>query len=121
MAKDQTKRLPPKTLQADTDALAALSSVAGYAPSKPECSVQSVQTLADTMKAAQDIEVQAYGTADEKRDGATGKEWEFHNRILSVKQQVLAQYGEDSDELQRLGRKKKSEYKKPGGRKKAKT
>lgn len=47
------------------------------------------------------------------RDTATTAERAFHNAMLVVKKQVSAQYGEDSDEVQAVGLKKKSEYKRP--------
>jgi len=40
----------------------------------------------------------------------------LHNAILGAKTQVLAQYGADSDAIQSLGLKKKSERKRPTGR-----
>ena len=121
MAKDQTKRLSPKQLQADTNAFAALSGISDYNPSKAQCKIENAQTVAAAMKTAQDEEVKAYGLADAKRDIAAAKEWEFHNLMLAVKDQVIAQYGDDSDELQKLGLKKKSEYKAPKPKRKAST
>lgn len=41
-------------------------------------------------------------------------EWEFHNAILVAKEQVIGQYGIDSNEAQAVGIKKKSERKSPG-------
>jgi hypothetical protein len=40
-------------------------------------------------------------------------QWEFHDAILGVKNQVKAQYGADSDEVAALGLKKKSERRPP--------
>ena len=45
------------------------------------------------------------------------REWEFHNAMLGAKMQVTAQFGDDSDEVQAIGLKKKSEYKAPTRRK----
>lgn len=42
-----------------------------------------------------------------------------HGGTVTAGKQVIAQFGEDSDELQKLGKKKKSEYKKRTGRKPA--
>ena len=39
--------------------------------------------------------------------------------MLGVKEQVIAQYGKNSDQVQALGLKKKSEYKAPKPKKKA--
>ena len=40
-------------------------------------------------------------------------EWAFHNKLLEVDDQVVAQYGRDSNEAQAVGRKKESERKSP--------
>jgi hypothetical protein len=40
-------------------------------------------------------------------------QWAFHNAMLGAKQQVLAQFDDDSDEAQALGLTKKSERAKP--------
>ena len=50
---------------------------------------------------------------DTARDDAAAAEWAFHNAMLGGKDQVKAQFGDDSNELQSLGLKKKSEYKSP--------
>jgi hypothetical protein len=46
-------------------------------------------------------------------------ERDFHNAILGAKDQVKAQFGKDSNELQALGLKKASEYKRPSPKKKS--
>jgi len=43
-------------------------------------------------------------------------ESEFHDFTLAVKEQVIAQYGKSSDQVQSLGLKKKTEYKAPARR-----
>lgn len=55
----------------------------------------------------------------ETRDMAAIAEWEFQNFMLGAKLQVQAQYGDSSNEVQSLGLKKKSEYKRAKGLKKA--
>jgi hypothetical protein len=44
-------------------------------------------------------------------------EWAFHNAILGVKEQVRAQFGPDSNEVQALGLVKKSEKARPSAAK----
>ena len=55
--------------------------------------------------------MQAQATADSERDNAVAAEWDFHNFVLGAKEQVIAQFGKDSNEVQSIGLKKKSEYK----------
>jgi hypothetical protein len=69
------------------------------------------------MKGAQDEEFAIQNALATARDSSTAAEWEFHNFMLAVKEQIIAQFGKNSDQLQALGLKKKSEYKKPAARK----
>jgi len=48
-----------------------------------------------------------------RRNSSVAAQWTFHNAMLGAKQQVLAQYGDDSDEAQAVGLTKKSERAKP--------
>ena len=110
---DETRRLSPAVRQADLDALAALKNITGYAPANPAYALDKVQTASDTMTGKQEIEVQKQGELDAARDDATAAEWAFHKAILGVKEQVKAQFGSDSNELQAIGLTKKSEFAKP--------
>ena len=122
MAKDQNRRLNPKEVQDDLsvlDAIVALTPT--YTPANAQFSVVNLQSAKTAMTGAQATETQKQGEVDAARDAANAKEWAFHNAILEAKKQVAAQYGSDSDQVQAIGLKKKSEYKKPGGRKAATT
>ena len=68
-----------------------------------------MQTAATTLTAKQATEVQQQAALDAARDEATSAEWDFHNAMLGVKEQVKAQFGGDSNEWQALGLTKKSE------------
>ena len=111
MAKNRTKRLRPSVLQADIDAFAALQAIADYQPSNASFSASNGASVKTAMETKQTDEVQKQTAADSARDDAVEGEWDFHDYILGVKDQVKAQYGPDSNEYQSLGLKKKSEYK----------
>jgi hypothetical protein len=113
MAKNETRRIAPSVLQADRDAWAALKTMAGYAPSKGNFSISTIQAAVDDLIAKREIEAQKQADLDSARDDATAGEWAFHNLVLGAKDQVIAQFGDDSNEVQALGLKKKSEYKSP--------
>ena len=113
MAMDQTRRLRPSDLQADKDSFAAIEAMDDYAPGNKDYTVAKIQPLLDAMGAAQDVETQADAAAKAARDNATAAEWDFHNAIIAAKQQVTAQYGADSNEVQSVGLTKKSERSKP--------
>jgi len=114
MAKDQTRRLNPTDVQADKDVLAALAALApAYTPANAAYSLANLTTAQSAMTTAQTTEVQKKGDYEAARDAANAKEWTLHNAVLEAKKQVAAQYGSDSDQVQSIGLKKKSEYKKP--------
>ena len=111
MAKNETKRLKPSTLADDETAFNALQNVTGYAPSNPAYTVASVTQALNDMRIAQATEDQITAALATARDQAIGKEWAMHNIMLGVKDQVKAQFGKDSLQLQELGLKRVSEYK----------
>lgn len=121
MSKNPTRRIPPGTLQADLESFAALQAIADYAPANAAYTVAAVAAAKQAMEAKQTAETQAAAAHETARDSATDGEWEFHNLVTGAKTQVEAQYGPNSDELQAVGRKKKSEYSKPATRKSTKT
>jgi hypothetical protein len=111
MAKDETKRLNPSALEADKAGLAALQAITSYAPANPTYDAAAVTTAHTELLAAQTEETQTAAAAAAARDNAVAKEWSFHNLMLGVKDQVTAQFGRNSNEVQSLGLKKASEYK----------
>ena len=113
MAKNQSKRLPPGKITADENGFAALETIAGYTPINPNYSLEAVRAAHAELQNLRAAEAQAMAAAAAARSSAVAKEWEFHNLMLGVKEQVIAQFGKDSDEVQALGLKRKSEYKPP--------
>lgn len=111
MAKNQTRRISPAALAEDETTFNALQNVTGYAPNNPSCTIASLTQILNNMRAAQTAADQAIAAAATARDQAAVAEWEFHNHILSAKDQVKAQYGKDSTQVQELGLKRASEYK----------
>jgi len=113
MAKNETRKLDPKTLANDLEAYGALKGIVGYAPTNPAYSVASMTTRHTALLAADDAEAQALAAFEAARDNRAAAQWDMHNGMLGVKDQVIAQFGPDSNEVQALGLKKKTEYKSP--------
>lgn len=120
MSTNPTRRIQPAVLQADLDSFAALQAIADYAPANPAYTVAAITTAKQNMEAKQTAETQAAAALAAARDGAVEAEWAFHNVVLGSKTQVDAQYGENSDQRQSVGRKKKSERARPTRSKKPK-
>ncbi len=113
MAKNQNKRISPAQLQADMEAFTALHGIENYTPANTAYTLEAVEGKMEAMKGAQDEEFAIQNALATARDASTAAEWEFHNFMLSVKEQIIAQFGKNSDQVQALGLKKKSEYKAP--------
>ena len=118
MAKDETKRLKPELISEDTTAYQAWQAIPGYQPNNPDYAAAVVKSNRTDLESAQLAEAQAKAAFDAARDNVVKAEWSFHNLMLGVKDQVIAQYGKDSDQVQSLGLKKKSERKAPARTKK---
>jgi hypothetical protein len=112
------RRLKPSLLQMDKDCFAALQRVSGYAPVNVRYNLKDLQAIHRELTGLQQAEAKAVAAATAARKKAAAKEREFHDLILGAKDQVVAQFGRDSDEAQAVGLKKKSEYK-PRARKAA--
>jgi hypothetical protein len=113
MARNQSKRLPPGKIEADESGFAALQAITSYTPINPAYSLDAVANAYLELENLRRAEAQAQAAMTAARDGAVAKEWEFHNLMLGVKEQVIAQFGKDSGEVEALGLKRKSEYKPP--------
>jgi hypothetical protein len=117
MAKNETKRLRPAQVQTNKDSFAALKNIADYAPANPAYTVAKIQSSETGLNNKAQVESQANAAAAAARDDSVANEWEHHNLMLGARDQVVAQYGRDSNEAQAVGLKKKSEYKTPGRKK----
>jgi heterodisulfide reductase subunit A-like polyferredoxin len=113
MARNQSKRLSPVKIEADENGFAALQAITDYTPINPAYSLKAVAGAHVELEDLRRAEAQAAMAAAAARTHAVAKEWEFHNLMLGVKEQIIAQFGKDSKEVQALGLKRKSEYKSP--------
>jgi hypothetical protein len=111
MAKNQTKPVDAGTLADDKSAVDACKEITTYTPAKPEfnqAALDASQTALEAADTAYNQTEKAFATVRDKRVAA---QWARHNLVLGMRTQVKAQFGDDSNELQSVGLKKKSEYK----------
>ncbi len=113
MSSNASRRIKPALLQDDLDAQVALAGMADYKPANANYSAANITTALTALQTAQQAELRAQIALDTARDAAAAAEWKFHEIMLGAKDQVIAQYGKSSDQLQSLGLKKKTEYKRP--------
>jgi predicted nucleic acid-binding Zn-ribbon protein len=112
MAQNSAKKLPQNILQADLEVFAGLKTIEGYKPANPLYEIAAIQTVKDEMEALQLRRFQLETEIDTVRDLTNKKENEMHERAIGATTSVEAQFGRDSNELQAVGKKKVSDYKK---------
>jgi hypothetical protein len=103
--------MKPSDLTADEDILNAVKGIANYNPPNPAYTLAALNATYTELQNAWQAETQAESALASARDNSVAKEWEFHNKILGVKDQVIALFGRNSNEVQAVGIKKASEYK----------
>lgn len=97
------KRLSPNQLADLKDDFAGLKTIQDYAPAKNEFKVATVQAVDNELDALLEGEAQAKVTLDNFRDRIADKGTEYTVKMKGVRQQVVAQYGDDSPEYEAVG------------------
>jgi hypothetical protein len=113
MARNQSKRLSPAKIEANESGFAALRAIKEYTPINRAYSLEAIRRTHAELENLRRAEAEAAAAMAAAREGAVAKEWEFHNLMLGVKEQIIAQFGKDSNEVEALGLKRKSDYKPP--------
>lgn len=103
------KRLSPNQLAETKASFAGLKSINNYKSVKPEFAVSEIQPVEDALDALLAQEAQLLGQVNDLRDQIADKGKEYAQKMKGAAQQVIAQYGDDSAEIQMLGRKRTSE------------
>lgn len=109
MSKRKTTRVTQRILSKDKQIAVAVLGLQEYNPSNPEFTSDKLREALENMHQAVVAEQQAAEALATARERAVAMEWAFHELVLGTKRQVIAQYGDDSDEIAALGLKKKSE------------
>ncbi len=110
---NETRRLKPAQIEEDKGSFAGLKTISNYAPANSAYTVAATDAALAELDSAQVAEAQAEAALATARDRATAAEWNLHNQMLGSKDQVTAQFGRDSNEVQALRLKKTSEYNAP--------
>ena len=117
MADQKAHRMNPEALSADQSSAKAVLELPDYRPAKADFTREIIQAKLAALQPLLDAEQRAQRLLDTARDNAVAAEWALHEVVLGAKDQIVAQYGSDSNEAQAVGLKKKSEYKKATSRK----
>lgn len=108
----QARRITPLKLDKATRTLTAITQMGNYKPQRTAYGLAETKDIQLKLKAAHDAEQAALAAYNKARDAANKAEWDAYDFSLTAAEQVMGQYGSDSDEYASLGYKKKSEYKK---------
>ena len=111
MAKRTNTRVTQRVLTLDKQIATAVMSLKDYNPANKEFTAQRLREALKGLEDATAAEQKALEAVAKARESAIRVESAFHELVLGTKRQVLAQYGDDSDEITSLGMKKKSERK----------
>jgi len=111
MAKNETKPLKPSIIGEDEAAFNALQKITGYAPNNPNYQITALTQALELRRNKEAASDQAEALAATARDEMVSEQWAFHNLMLGAKDQVKAQFGKDSTQVQELGLKRASDYK----------
>ena len=107
------RRIPDAVLDDDKTALIGLQSIVGYKPTNANYTVEKIVALATDWENKQKAAIAAKQAAETAMDDLVDAARLFHDAILGAKNQVVAQFGDDSNEIQTVGMKKRSDYKRP--------
>ena len=124
MSKNQP-HVKPSVLAKDRDSLAAIKTMRSYRPERAEIEVAHLEAAQTAMEKAEESFAEINAAWDNARDRLAAAKQAFHSVMVSARGHVLAQFGADSAEVQDVGLKRKSEYRrsgpKPGSKRKRTT
>ena len=109
MANKKKTRLAQRTLEKDRLIAMAVLDLKDYGPANAAFTADRIGEALKAMQGAQAEERALLEAAAAAREAGMEAEDLFHEMILGVKRQVVAQYGDNSNEMASLGLKKKSE------------
>ena len=108
---EKVQRMRPTELKEMRDMLAALKALPGYAPHDSDATVAALEARLAEWETRNTTEVQKENEAAAAKDATASVEALLRKDRTSIRSQVSAQYGRDSDEVAAVGLKKTSEYK----------
>jgi hypothetical protein len=114
---NQTKPLSKQTMADDKAAIEACAEITTYTPKNADYSQTSLDAANTALTDSEKAHTQADADFSAARDNMVGAQWARHLAVIGMRQEIKTQFGDSSNELQSVGLKKKSEYKKGGRRK----
>lgn len=113
MSRIRKRRVSADRLAADREALRNLKKLADYAPRNPAYSVEALLALEARLIQCEEAEAEGELALDRMRDETTGAGNDLREAMGGARQEMRAQYGENSVNLHAVGLKTRDEYKRP--------
>jgi hypothetical protein len=109
MTFNQKRKPSPEDMKSDRAALLALRELDDYAPVNSALTTASLTAMEQALIQAEQEEQRLQNALVTARDTVAAAAWTLRHGILGAKAAVIAQYGPDSNAVQTLGLKKKSD------------
>ena len=103
MSKTARKRIPLDVLRADENALFGLRTIEGYQPPNENFTLPVINAAYKRYKDTQEAEARLEKALAAARDESIAAEHDFHDGVGGSKKQVVAIYGDDSNEVVAVG------------------
>jgi len=116
MAIHHNRKPSAEEMKSDRAALVAIRELHDYAPANPTLTTESLTALEQALLQAEQEELRLQNALATARSTVITAAWALRQGILGAKAAVISQYGPDSNAVQSLGLKKKSDRRRPSRR-----
>ena len=113
MSQGPRRRLDPNIIEADELAWLAAKGFNDYNPMNSAYRPEHLAEKEARLEALRAADLYAQNAQNAARSALIEGEWEFHNAVIGMKEQIIAQYGNSSEQVRAIGLKKKSDRKRP--------
>lgn len=116
MPKRMNKPPATETINADLEILRNVKNMDGYAPSNQNITIETLATLEQSLHQLREEFLEADRLRTEIGNRYADIAWAIHSNTLLIKSYVRSHFGTNSNEVQLVGLKKKSDYRHPARR-----
>ena len=114
---DKSKRLGDSVIGKDIASLRGAKGIIGYISPRPEADLEVLSEIERKLNYLYELEIQAKAKHRELLDQVRETEWKFHEGVQAMKTAILAQFGNNSNQAENVGYKKREDYKRPSRKK----
>jgi len=116
MAPQQRNRLSSSVIAEDRKVLQAIQDIDGYTPHNLVHATAELVLRDDVLRQAEIAVERAVLALDAARTRQHTAAWDLHDSLQGAKEEIIGQFGSDSQIMHAIGYKKRSEHKRPKSR-----